>query len=78
MGAEGTLWSEVSNKHTHHIKIWMRSSSLAERLWNAEIIDVKPGVMRRLVAHQRLMNRRGIPTAPITSEECEIDPTKCS
>lgn len=48
----------------------MRSSSLAERLWNSEVTDIRPGVMRRIVAHQKLMNRRGIPTAPITSQEC--------
>jgi hypothetical protein len=29
IGAELTLWSEVSNQYTHHQKIWIRSSSLA-------------------------------------------------
>lgn len=77
IGAELCLWSEVSNKHTHHVKNWMRSSSMAEKLWNSNIKKVSNGVMRRMVAHQKLMNRRGIPTAPITLEECEIDTNHC-
>ena len=56
----------------------MRSSSLAERLWNPNVVFAKAEVMKRIVAHQKLMNRRGIPTAPITSQECEIDPKKCA
>lgn len=50
LGAEVCLWSEMSNRYTHHQKIWIRSSSLAERLWNSEIKTIKPGVLRRLTA----------------------------
>lgn len=33
LGIEATLWGEVTNKYTHHQKIWIRCSSLAEQLW---------------------------------------------
>ena len=33
LGAELTLWSEIDNLYTHHTKMWIRSSAVAERLW---------------------------------------------
>jgi hexosaminidase len=70
LGAEACLWSEISNQFTHHLKIWMRTSSLAERLWNSKIRVIKPGVLRRLAKQERLMNRKGIATAPVTCQQC--------
>lgn len=70
IGAEATLWSEISNEYVHHLKIWIRSSSLAERTWNTHNHDAKPDFFRRITAHERLMNRRGIPTAPATCQQC--------
>lgn len=70
IGAEVCLWSEISNQYTHHIKIWMRTSSLAERLWNPDINNVKPGLLGRLAKHERVMHRRGIPTQPVTCQIC--------
>ena len=29
LGAEVTLWTEISNQYTSHLKIWIRSSSIA-------------------------------------------------
>lgn len=78
LGAEATLWSEISNKYTHHLKIWIRSSSLAERTWIISDQKAKPDFMRRLTEHERLMNRRGIPTATATCEICEFNPVFCS
>lgn len=77
LGAEACLWSEVSNQYTHHIKIWIRTSSLAERLWNSNMVSVKPDVLRRITAHERLMNRRGIPTHPATCQQCETHAEYC-
>jgi hexosaminidase len=71
LGAEVCLWSEMSNRYTHHQKIWIRSSSLAERLWNSEIKTIKPGVLRRITAFERILHRKGIPTAPATCQQCE-------
>jgi hexosaminidase len=77
LGAEACLWSEISNQFVHHIKIWMRTSSLAERLWNSNIQTIKPGVLRRLAKQERLMNRKGIATAPVTCQQCETNSTYC-
>lgn len=60
------LWSHTSNRYTHHQKIWIRSSSIAERLWKEFPNPEKTNTLRRITAHERLMNRRGIPTAPAT------------
>lgn len=67
IGGVVCLWSEMSNRYTHHTKIWIRSSAFAERIWNSNANNkVKPDGLRRVTAHERLMNRRGIPTAPAT------------
>jgi hexosaminidase len=34
IGGETCMWSEVNNPETTLNKIWIRSSALAERLWN--------------------------------------------
>jgi hypothetical protein len=39
---------------------------MAERFWTAENHKIKPDFERRITAHEKLMNRRGIPTAPVT------------
>lgn len=72
-----TLWTEMSNLYTHHSRIWIRCSSLAERMWTEEDHDPKPDFLRRITAHERLMNRRGIPTAPATCQQCETYPQFC-
>lgn len=77
LGAEVCLWSEMSNRYTHHQKIWIRSSSIAERLWNSNIKDVKPGALRRITAFERTLHRRGIPTAPATCQQCETSAQFC-
>lgn len=70
LGCAITLWTEVSNIYTHHTKIWIRSSAMAERAWTDVEHEAKPDFLRRLSNHEQLMNRRGIPTAPATCEQC--------
>ena len=70
LGPAITLWTELSNIYTHHIKIWIRSSSMAERAWTDKDYEPKPDFLRRLTNHEQLMNRRGIPTAPATCQQC--------
>lgn len=77
LGAEVCLWSEINNRYTHHMKIWIRSSAFAERVWNTNNIESKPWFFGRLTAHERLMNRRGIATAPATCQQCERHPEFC-
>lgn len=77
IGAEVVLWGETSNEFTHHIKLWLRASTLAERLWNSKIDKVRYSVWRRLARHGRIMDQRGIPHAPITCQQCEYHPEAC-
>ena len=77
LGAEVCLWSELSNQFMHHMKIWIRSSAFAERVWTTEQFNPKPDVLGRVAAHQQLMNRRGIPTSGATSQQCETHPEFC-
>lgn len=51
LGAEICLWSEINNRYTHHMKIWIRGSSLAERTWNTKAFPAKPDYFRRITAH---------------------------
>lgn len=51
LGAEVCLWSELSNKYTHHIKIWMRTSAFAERVWTTKEYTAKPDTLGRLSHH---------------------------
>mgnify|MGYP000880668561 CR=1 FL=1 len=72
------LWSHTSNRYTHHQKIWIRTSSIADQLWNeVEGEDQRTDALKRVTAHERLMNRRGIPTAPATCQQCEFSPQFC-
>jgi len=59
------------------MKIWIRSSAFAERVWTTKEYQSKPDVLGRITAHERLMNRRGIPTAGATSQQCETFPEYC-
>ena len=77
LGGEVCLWSEINNEYTHHMKIWIRSSSFAERVWNTKNFNPKPDFFRRITAHERLMHQRGIPTAPATCQQCETHPEFC-
>ena len=77
LGAEVCLWSELSNQYVHHMKIWIRTSSFAERTWTFKEYLAKPDVLGRIAAHEKLMNRKGIPTAGATSQQCETFPEYC-
>mmetsp|Transcript_29236 Transcript_29236/g.41074 ORF Transcript_29236/g.41074 Transcript_29236/m.41074 type:complete len:81 (+) Transcript_29236:966-1208(+) len=36
IGGAVCLWSEINSDATTHSKLWIRGSSLAERLWNPD------------------------------------------
>ena len=79
IGGETCMWSELSNKHTHEQKIWIRSSVLAERLWNDQInIKTELGnIAERLTGHANRMRERGFKVSPITVQICEEDTSIC-
>jgi hexosaminidase len=79
IGGETCMWSELSNIHTHEQKIWIRTSVLAERLWN-DGVDIKTQLLtitERLQAHAERMRARGFKVSPVTVQICEEDPSIC-
>ena len=78
MGRSAVLWSWTSNEYTHHVKIWARTCAMAERLWNSKGDQRGSRVLERITRHVRIMDRRGIPTAPVTCQQCEILAINCA
>lgn len=77
LGGIACLWSELNTPATHHRKLWPRASSLAERLWNPRANTTSADLVFRLAGQNTRLNKRGIPTSPITVEFCEITPEFC-
>ena len=77
LGAEATLWGEVSNEDTLDDYLWIRTSCLAERLWNSNIKQDDVSLVKRLVEFKNRLNQRGVNTSPVTVEMCERNPELC-
>ena len=77
LGAEATLWGEVSNEDTLDDYLWMRASCLGERLWNSNIKQDDVSLVKRLVKFKNQLNERGVKTSPVTVEMCEHKPELC-
>ena len=79
IGAETCMWSELNNKHTHDQKIWIRTSILAERLWNSKIsLDQQlVNIVKRLVAQKNRLKSRGFKPSIVSVELCERTPAVC-
>lgn len=73
IGGQTCMWSELSNAHTHDQKIWIRTSVLAERLWNDKISVSTQlrDIAKRLTAQAERMNKRGYKTSAVTVQICE-------
>ena len=76
-GAVVPLSGELNNIYTHHVKLWPRAGAFAERLWNVANFTPKPEVTGRLAGFGKLLNRRELPTSPVTSQQCEAKPEYC-
>lgn len=73
------MWAELNNEHTHDQKIWIRTSALAEKLWNSNI-NIKNSllnIVERLVSQKNRMKARGFKPSPVTVGLCEKDPSIC-
>lgn len=73
------MWSEMVDECNHDQKIWVRSSSLAERLWNVAIdpdLSIR-NIATRLIAQKNRMKGRGFKTSAVSVGLCEKDPSIC-
>lgn len=73
------MWNELNTQYTNDRKIWIRTCSLAERLWNdsIEFEKNKVNVATRLIAQANRMKSRGFKVSAISSHLCESDPALC-
>lgn len=67
--------SELVDESNYDNKIWIRASTLAERLWNPNVADVKD-VAKRLIATEYRFISRGYKPAPVTNRWCSIDDSR--
>jgi hexosaminidase len=77
LGYQATLFGELADNNSIIGKIFPRTVSLAERLWNSSTqLDVK-SMYVRLIYHGRRMNERGIHSISITTQFCENNIDNC-
>lgn len=67
------MWAETAYKENIEQKVWIRSSVIAERLWNMDI-DINRSLVNivyRLIEQKKRMQARGYKTSPVTVGLCE-------
>lgn len=69
LGAEVTLWGEVSNDDTLENNLWMRASAFAGKVWSTKTLPIVD-VVRELVSLQYELYKMDVYASPITSEYC--------
>lgn len=76
LGAEVTLWGEVSNDDLLENNLWMRSTAFAEKLWTEKTRPIKE-LVKEVVMIQNELIKIGVSPSPIVSEFCELYTDKC-
>jgi len=79
LGLEACLWSEMVNDAVVLDRAFPRAASLGEKAWSSALNEYTDtlSVFKRLNAWISRNNERGVPTGPISSGFCELNPTKC-
>ncbi|XP_010253321.1 PREDICTED: beta-hexosaminidase 1 [Nelumbo nucifera] len=84
LGGEVCMWGETADTSDVQQTIWPRAAAAAERLWSRrEAIsagNISLTVLPRLHYFRCLLNRRGVPAAPVTNEYARsppIGPASC-
>lgn len=73
IGAECPLWGETNNESTHFMKLFIRSSVLADILWNPFTKETEAyyDFVTRLLAMEDRMINSGFGVSPVTSDYCK-------
>jgi hypothetical protein len=69
IGAEVTLWGEVSNDDLLENNLWMRATAFAEKLWTDQPQTIKE-LVKGIVVIQNELIKLGVSPSPIVSEFC--------
>jgi hypothetical protein len=76
LGAEVTLWGEVSNDDTLENNIWMRATAFGEKLWSDQVRTTKE-LVKEIVMIENELIKMGVNPSPIVSEFCEKFTDNC-
>ncbi|CAD8158974.1 unnamed protein product [Paramecium octaurelia] len=73
LGGESLLWGETNNQNTHFQKLFLRSSILADTLWNPDQKqdELFPKFAKRLSDMEDRMNKYDFPVSPFTHSYCK-------
>ncbi|KAJ8759866.1 hypothetical protein K2173_009967 [Erythroxylum novogranatense] len=79
LGGEVCMWAETSDTSVVQQTIWPRAAAAAERLWSKREATSSGNItltaLPRLHYFRCLLNRRGVPAAPVTNSYARSPPT---
>ncbi|KAI5401894.1 beta-hexosaminidase 1 isoform X1 [Lathyrus oleraceus] len=73
LGGEVCMWAEVADSSDIQQTIWPRAAAAAERMWSPS--QDTTTALPRLQYFRCLLNRRGVPAAPVTNFYARTPPT---
>ena len=74
LGGEGAMWGESVDASDFAQTIWPRLAAVAERLWSPRNTNDTQTALPRIQEFRCLLNKRGIPAAPVTNKEARSAP----
>ncbi|XP_058756429.1 beta-hexosaminidase 1-like [Vicia villosa] len=75
LGGEVCMWGEEADTSDVQQTIWPRAAAAAERLWSPRQYTTVLTASPRLQYFRCLLNRRGVPAAPVTNFHARTPPT---
>ncbi|XP_048231922.1 beta-hexosaminidase 1 [Ricinus communis] len=79
LGGEVCMWGETADTSDVQQTIWPRAAAAAERLWSRResisLRNINETALPRLQYFRCLLNRRGVPAAPVTNFYARRPPT---
>ncbi|CAD8062288.1 unnamed protein product [Paramecium sonneborni] len=79
IGGEVPLWGETNNQNTHFNKLYMRTSVIAETLWNPKLKETEKfsSFVKRLIEMEDRMTKQGFAVTPVTHGYCRKNTELC-
>jgi hexosaminidase len=74
LGGEGQMWGEGVDTSDLASTIWPRLAAVAERLWSPRAAVDAQTALQRIESFRCLLNRRGIPAAPVNNKDASSAP----
>lgn len=74
LGGGGEMWGETVDTSDVFNTIWPRLAAIGERLWSPQEYTDVDAAAPRLAAFRCLLNRRGVPAAPVNNAVARTSP----